>query len=181
MDIMRIGSKLISRSRIDRRIDEVLEMRIAGKSQQETADALGIDRTFVSRLEALGEIRKGGRIALVGFPVGNKTELERVAARYGVEFTLLLSDRERREFAESRSGTDLVNEIMGLAARLRSFDTVVFLGSDMRISMVESMIGRDRVIGLVLGRSPLTKDVAVDAERVAGILEALREGEGQGG
>jgi len=180
MDIMRIGSKLISRSRIDRRIDEAFAMRAAGKSQQETADALGVDRTFISRLEALGEIRKGGRIALVGFPVENKQELERIAGRYGVEFTLLFTDRERREFAESRSGADLVNEIMALAARLRSFDTVVFLGSDMRIRMVESMIGRERVIGVLLGRSPLKNDVRVDPESIAHILESLRDEEGAG-
>lgn len=180
MDIMRIGSKLISRARIDRRIDEAFEMRVAGKSQQETADALGVDRTFVSRLEALGEIRKGGRIALVGFPVENKLELERVASRFGVDFTLLFTDKERRDFAEKRSGADLVNEIMALGARLRSFDTVLFLGSDMRIKMVESMIGRERVIGILLGPSPLAKDVAVDLAEISNILESLRAGEGAG-
>ena len=46
MDLMRIGSKLISRTRLIRRLDEILQMRVAGKSQQETAEALGVDRTF---------------------------------------------------------------------------------------------------------------------------------------
>ena len=76
MDLVRIGSKLISRSRIIRRLDEILQMRVSGKSQQETAEALGVDRSFISRLEALGEVRKGGRVALIGFPIENKAELE---------------------------------------------------------------------------------------------------------
>ena len=175
MDLIRIGNKLISRSRIDRRIDEILTLRVQGLSQQETAERAGVDRTFVSRVEALGEVRKGGRIALVGFPVKNKAELERAALEHGVDFLLLFTEAERRHFAASVSGAELVNEIMEISASLRTFDTVVFLGSDMRLEMVEAMIGRDRVVGIPLGKSPLTEDVAVDVAAVARILQELRE------
>lgn len=174
MDLVRIGNKLISRSRIIRRLDEILTLRVQGKSQQETAELLGIDRTFVSRVEALGEVRKGGRIALVGFPVGNKAALERAALELGVDFVLLFTEAERRHYAASISGAALVNEIMELSGRLRSFDTVVFLGSDARVEMVEAMIGRERVIGIPLGKSPLTADVFVNVDEVVAILSNLR-------
>lgn len=174
MDLLRIGSKLVSRTRIDRRVGEILEHRVQGKSQQETADLLGIDRTFVSRIEALGEVRKGGRVALVGFPIKNARALENAARNEGIDFVLLYTDAERRAFAASVSGADLINEIMSLSVKLRSYDAVLFLGSDMRLEMVESMIGRDVVVGMPLGPSPLTEDVEVDVAHVIDVLRTLR-------
>src|SRR5690625_886643 len=123
MDLFRIGTKLVSHTRIQRRISELLELRASGKSQQETADALSIDRTFVSRVEALGEVRKGGRIALVGFPIKNARTLERIAKKAGVDFALVYTEEERRELTSTVSGADLINEVMGLSGKLRSFDT----------------------------------------------------------
>lgn len=176
VEFVRIGNKLISRSRIARRIDEILQMRVAGRSQQETADALGVDRTFISRLEALGEVRKGSRIALVAFSVKNKEELERAALAEGVDFTLIFTESERRHFAAQRSGADLVNEIMQLTAELRAYDTVLFLGSDMRIEMIEAILGRERVVGIQIGRSPITSDVEVDVGYVVDVIRSLKAG-----
>jgi len=175
MELVRIGQKLISRNRIIRRIDEMLQLRVAGKSQQETAAILDVDRTFVSRLEALGEVRKGGRIALVGFPVKNKAELEQAALKEGVDYVLLFTEQERREFAASGSGADLINQLMQMAAELKSYEHVIFLGSDMRIDLVEAMIGRDSVIGLQIGRSPITEDVWIDPSAIVEIVRGLRE------
>mgnify|MGYP001236187976 CR=1 FL=1 len=174
MEFIRIGNKLISRSRIARRIDEILQMRVAGRSQQETADALGVDRTFISRLEALGEVRKGSRIALVAFSVKNKAELEQAALAEGVDFTLIFTESERRHFAAQRSGADLVNEIMQLTAELRAYDTVLFIGSDMRIEMVEAILGKERVVGIQIGRSPITADVEVDVGYVVDVVRSLK-------
>jgi len=89
MDFIRVGDKLISRQRIVHMIDKALEKRVAGASQQEVANMLGVDRSFVSRLETLGEIRKGSKIALIGFPVGNKDELKQVADEFGVDYCYL--------------------------------------------------------------------------------------------
>lgn len=174
MDLVRIGSKLISRSRMFRRLDEILQMRVSGKSQQETAEALGVDRSFISRLETLGEVRKGGRVALIGFPIENKAELEAAALAEGVDFLLLFTDEERRRFVEGLSGAELINEIMRIGAELRSFDAVVLLGSDMRIGMMESLIGHENVIGIEIGRSPITRDVKVDVEEIVNLLRGLK-------
>lgn len=174
MDLLRIGSKLVSRSRIDRRISEMLALRTSGKSQQETADALGIDRTFISRIEALGEVRKGGRIALVGFPIKNARRLEQVAKDQGVDFALLYTEEERRQLTATVPGAELINEVMDLSGKLRSFDTVVFLGSDMRVEMVEAMIGKEIVIGIPIGTSPLKEDIEVDEDKIVDLLRTLR-------
>lgn len=174
MELLRIGDKLVSKLRIDQRIERILEMRASGQSQQEVADQVGIDRTFISRLEALGEVRKGGRLALIGFPVANKAELMSVAEREGVEFVLLFNDEERWGFVSDVSGPDLFNRIMEWVAHLKEFDAVVFIGSDMRIRLAQSVLGEEIVIGVSLGPSPIKGDRTVDALQVAEILQGLK-------
>jgi len=73
--LLRIGEKIINRQKINQIIDEMLNLRSQGFSQQEVANRVGIDRTVISKLETLGEVRKGGRVALVGFPIENREEL----------------------------------------------------------------------------------------------------------
>ena len=70
MDFLRIGSKLLSRQKLNQAIDKILEMRVQGNSQTEVAGILGVDRSFISRLEALGEVNRGQR-----FQTGNKTTI----------------------------------------------------------------------------------------------------------
>ncbi len=174
VDVVRIGDKIISRRKIARAIDRVLERRAEGLSQQEVADELGIDRAFVSRLESLGEVRKGRRIAVIGFPVGNKKELEQVAHEAGVDYILLLNNVERWAFIEESSGAELFQQVLGIIARLRECDTVVFLGSDMRIEWIEAVLGSQRVVSVDLGPSPITHDRYVAPERLQEILAACR-------
>ena len=73
--LLRVGEKIIDRDKIYKAVDDILEMRSRGLSQQEIANRIGLDRTAISRLETLGEVRKGGRIALVGFPIKNCEEI----------------------------------------------------------------------------------------------------------
>ena len=67
MELVRIGDKVVSVPKIERAVREIIELRSKGISQQEVAEKFNTDRTFVSRLESIGEIRKGKRIAVVGF------------------------------------------------------------------------------------------------------------------
>lgn len=172
MDFIRIGEKLVSRERIIHMIDKILDKRTAGASQQEAANELGVDRSFVSRLETLGEIRKGGKVALIGFPVSNKAELEAVCQQFGVDYTMLLTDKERWQMANS-NGTDLINELMRLMALIRSYDTVIFIGSNMRIHLVEALTDK-QLIAISLGESPIQGDREVDPQVLHQILEGLR-------
>lgn len=172
MDFIRIGEKLISRELIQRRIDKALARRERGASQQEAANLLGVDRSFISRLETLGEIRKGGKVALIGFPIGNKAELTRMAAAYGVDYCYLLTDVERWQLVDESSGADVINKIMDLVALARTYDTVVFIGSDMRIRFAEAMIDK-QLIALDIGPSPIKGDRFIEPEQLAAIFEKL--------
>ncbi|BDG62095.1 helix-turn-helix domain-containing protein [Caldinitratiruptor microaerophilus] len=176
-DLVRIGDKLVSRRRIARQVDRILEMRAKGMSQQDVAARLDLDRTFISRLEALGEVHKGRRIAVVGFPLANKDELEAVCEEEGVEFTLLMTEAERQEFVRRQSGAELVNTVMELAARAREFDTVVVLGSDYRGSVIEALVGKDCIL-VEIGKSPLVADVYYDPAQLRALLRDIR---GKGG
>lgn len=175
-DLLRIGDKVVDRARVHRLIDEALELRAGGASQQEVADRLGTDRTFISRLEALGELRRGRRIGLVGFPVANKEELEALAAEEGLDLVLLMTDAERWSFVRDRSGIDLVNDIMALISRARELDAVIVLGSDMRVNLLEAVLGR-KVVGVVIGTSPIQGDRRVDPGQLREVIRALKEPE----
>ncbi len=173
MDFFRIGKKLISRSKIENAINKILQMRVKGLTQEEIAKELGIERSFISRLERLGEIRKGKRIALIGFPVKNKEELEKIAKQKGLDFVLLLTQREREVFISKKSGARLFNEIVDLIASLASFDVIIFLGSDRRVKLVEDIFKRE-VIGISLGPSPIREAKYVSPELLKSIIENIQ-------
>lgn len=173
-DLWRIGDKLVSRERLVRAIDRIMEMRARGRSQQEVAKLFGVDRSFVSRLETLGEVRRGSRVAVVGFPVANRAEVEAAARQAGADWVLLMSNEERWRYARERSGDRLFNELMEVLSQLSQFDRVIFLGSDMRIRLVEAILGSDRVIGVSLGPSPIADDVQVDPGRIAALVSGVK-------
>ncbi|MGE5553464.1 MAG: transcriptional regulator [Betaproteobacteria bacterium] len=175
MEFIRVGDKLLSRGRIRRAIDRLLELRVQGYSQAEAGRVVGVDRTFVSRLETLGEVGKGPRIALIGFPVGNKSELEEVAQREGVEYVLLLTNSERWAYFGERNGIEIANQIMELISQMKEFDAVLFAGSDMRIQLAEAILGA-KVVGLELGTSPIETDRNVDPEFLRNLIRQLKAG-----
>lgn len=171
--LIRIGDKLIKRQKINSVIDRILELRATGLSQREVAKRLGLERTFISRVEGLGEIRPGQRIALIGFPVLNKQELNLVADEMGVEFICLLTDRERWGLVSEQPGLDSLNFLMNLIMQLRSYDVVVVIGSDLRIKMAKTLLDKE-VVPLYLGASPIEGDKWVDPEMLRQILSACK-------
>lgn len=172
-EFVRIGEKVINRAKIGEAIDRILELRAQGFSQQEVADRLSLDRTFISRLETLGEVRKGGRIALIGFPIENKEEIEAVAREEGVDFVLLMTESERRDFVLNRSGLELFNDVMALVAEARSCDAVVLLGSDNRVRLTQALLDKE-VISFVIGQSPIQDDKYIDPAELRKVLKNLR-------
>ncbi|MGI9861070.1 transcriptional regulator [Moorella naiadis] len=174
MDLIRIGDKLISRRKIDATLERIFALRRQGFSQQEAARQVGVDRTFVSRLETLGEVRRGKRIAVVGFPLANKGEVEAMLRQEGVEYTLLLTDTERWDFVRQKNGLELFNTIMEVVTRIRDYDVVIIIGSDYRIKVSEALLGRD-VIGYVIGTSPIQGDRTVDVEELRQLVHQLAQ------
>lgn len=174
MDLMRIGGKLISRNKISRMIDRILEMRVQGASQQDIATELSVDRAFISRLESIGEVRKGGRLALIAFPVANFASLKQVAQEEGVEFSLVLTDQERWDWVSDSSGAEIINRLLDMISELKEYDAVIFIGSDMRIRMVEAILGRDKVVGMQIGTSPIREDKVVNVDEVRSLIKSLQ-------
>lgn len=170
MRFYRIGDKVVSREKIADLVSEVLEAREAGATQEEVARKHGVQRTFVSFLETLGEVRRGKRVAIVGFPVGNGDAVRAAADAHAVEFCLVLSQAER-EGLESGPADRMFNLVLETIANLRDFDVIILLASDRRTGPVERIFGRE-VVAISLGPSPLRHDVEVDV----GELDALLSG-----
>ncbi|MCG1012859.1 transcriptional regulator [Tepidanaerobacter sp. GT38] len=174
MDLIRIGDKLISLSRIATTINEMLELRRQGFSQADVAKKFNTDRTFLSRLESLGEIRKGKTIALVGFPIKNIDEIKQVAAEEGVDFSLLMTDRQRWDFVYEKSGIELLNEVMSIIYKVRQYDVVIILGSDQRLRLFKALLDNE-VVPIDLGKSPITQDVYVEPDYLRNIIRTIKK------
>lgn len=171
MRFFRIGDKVVSRDKLVDEISAILSDREAGATQEETAKRHGVQRSFVSFLESLGEVRRGARIALVGFPVANVEEVRRLAERHTIDFTLVFSQQER-EGIEAGSASEVFNSLLDTLATLRDYDVLILLASDWRIKTIEHILGRE-VVGLPLGHSPLREDVIVDIEQLDTVLEGV--------
>lgn len=173
MDLIRIGGKIISRHKIIKTIDKILEMRTAGVAQQEIANRIGVDRTFVSRLETIGEVRKGNRIAVIGFPIKNKEEILELLNKEGIEFSLIMTEHERWEFVQKAEGIDLFNTVMNIIAEVRSFDVIIVLGSNQRIRTFEAIFDKE-IVGLEIGESPIEEDKFVDPVKVLELINTVK-------
>ncbi|MEX0974410.1 MAG: helix-turn-helix transcriptional regulator [Bacillota bacterium] len=175
MDFVRIGDKIVSREKIDEAIDDILIRRAKGFSQAEVAGEMGLDRTFISRLETLGELRKGGSIALVGFPLANCEDVKKVAKEEGVEFIMVMNDEERWSFVKGKTGADLLNDLMGLIGSFRKYHKVILIGSDKRLEIMKGLLDKNtEVVTVVIGRSPMSRDVTVDPESLRETIRNLK-------
>lgn len=173
MEFFRIQDKIVSWNKIASTLKKALTMRARGFSQQEAADRLAIDRTFISRLEKIGELRKGQSIACIGFPLKNKEEVQQILEKEGVDFMLLMTEKERLDYVNNRSGKDVLNEMMDLIARTREYDVVILIGSNERLRLIESILDT-QVIPIEIGTSPITEDKWVDPELLKKILRAVK-------
>lgn len=174
MDLIRIGDKLISPQKIHTMVAEILGARAKGLSQADVSMQFGLDRTFVSRLETLGEVRRGRSIAVIGMPVANKEDVSALCRKLGVDFVWLMTDQERRHFAESRNGVELVNEIFRLAQKVRSYDAVVLMASNERVRLLTALLDVHAVIPLILGETPLNRDVEVELNVLESIIKEVQ-------
>ncbi|HHX23545.1 MAG: transcriptional regulator [Tepidanaerobacteraceae bacterium] len=174
MDLIRIGDKLISIPRIEAIVKDMLALRQQGVSQQEVAKKYNTDRTFLSRLESLGEIRKGKTIALIGFPIKNIEEIKRISLEEGVDFTLLMTDKERWDFVYEKSGIELLNTIMTLLHKVRQYDVVIMLGSDKRLRLFQALLDKE-VVPINIGKSPINQDICVDSDNLRKIIKTIKK------
>jgi len=135
VELYRIGDKVVSREKLVDAVEAILSDRQSGATQEEAARNAGVQRSFVSFLETLGEVRRGPRVALVGFPIANCEEVRALAEDHAVDFVLVMSQSER-ESIESGSSAQVFNQLLETLAALRDFDTLVLIASDWRIGTI---------------------------------------------
>jgi len=167
----RIGEKVVSREKLLDALDALLADRESGATQEEAARNAGVQRSFVSFLETLGEVRRGPRVALVGFPVANGDEVRALANSHAVDFVLVVSQSDR-ESIESGSPTQVFNQLLETLAAMRDFDTLILLASDWRIRTIEKILGTE-VVGIPLGHTPIREDKQVDTAELDEVLSAV--------
>lgn len=176
--LFRVGDKLISLDKAFRLIEKALELREQGFSQQEVASRMQIDRSFISRLEAAGELRRGRRIAVIGFPLANRVELSAICRDYGLDFFLILNNEERWKMVQDRQALEFFNRMLDLVARLREFDTLVLVTSDKWFKLAEALLDI-QVVFINLGTTPIQEDCTLDPEVFKEtLLQVLEKNEG---
>lgn len=173
MDIIRVGDKVLSLEKLEKKIRKILKLRAQGSTQTEVAEILGVDRSFISHLEGLGEIRKGVKVGLVAFPVKNKKEVERLAEEVGVDVILVMSQEEREKKVEAQDGAYVFNEVMDLLTELVDCDVIIVAASNLRIRQAEKIFGEGKVIGVELGESPLRQDVEVNIMELKELIKSI--------
>jgi transcriptional regulator with XRE-family HTH domain len=170
--LFRIGEKLISLDKAVRLIERTLELREKGISQQEAARKLQLDRSFVSRLEAIGEIRKGNRVAVIAFPLSNTAEITEICSKYGLDFYLLLNNQERWDMVRDQQALDFFNRMLELVARLREFDTLIMVTSEKWYHLAEALLDI-QIIYISLGSTPIQEDRKVDPKLFEDTLKQI--------
>jgi len=159
--VFRIGEKLVSLDKAVRLVERALKLREQGLSQQEASKRLNLDRSFISRLESIGEIRKGNRVAVIGFPLANTAEIAEICRSYGLDFYLLLNNQERWDMVRDKKALDFFNRMLELLARLREFDTLIMITSEKWQHLAEALLNI-QIIFLSLGPTPIEEDRPVD-------------------
>jgi len=172
--IFRVGEKMISLDKATRLVEKVLDLREKGVSQQETARRLHLDRSFVSRLEATGEIRKGNRVAVIGFPLENTEQLSDICQSYGLDFYLLLNNRDRWEMVRDQQALDFFNRMFDLIARLREFDTLIMISSERWHQLAEALLDI-QIIYINLGPTPIREDRFLEPQQLKKTLDMVIE------
>ena len=171
-DLVRIGEKIISMPKIEQNIRKILRLRATGLSQQEVANMLHLDRTFISRLESSGEIRKGKKIAVFGFPVKNKEEIKKISRELGVDFIYVLNQEERWNLVRNKSALEFFNEVMELISKLQAYEIMILVSSNRWLRVAEAFFGNE-IIFLELAPSPVEKDCWLDPVRFQKIVSRV--------
>lgn len=83
---------------------------------------------------------------------------------------MLLTEEERWDFIKNKSSLEIFNLLMEILTRLKEFDLLIFLGSDMRLDLVDKLMD-GKIVGIELGNSPLKENIYVDPDRIEEIIK----------
>ncbi|MFA5867927.1 MAG: hypothetical protein WC891_08240 [Actinomycetota bacterium] len=133
---IKIGDKIISMERASSLIDKIFDLRSSGSTQEEVAKMLGVERSFISHLEGIGEVRKSKEIALIGSSLADIEKVENTAAGLGIEHVFL-----------NRDGTARIEDALQVLALLKSIDFIIFLGPPKEHKLLEAVLDK-KIIGI---------------------------------
>ncbi len=133
---IKIGDKIISMERASSLIDKIFDLRSNGSTQEEVAKMLGVERSFISHLEGIGEIRRSKEIALIGSTLTDVSRVEDTAARLGIEHVFL-----------NRDGTARIEDALQVLALLKNIDFIIFLGPTKEHKLLEAVLDK-KIIGI---------------------------------
>lgn len=94
--------------------------------------------------------------------------------KYALDYILVMTEEERWTFLEEKAGLELFNEIIEIMVKLKEFDLIIFIGSDMRLDLMEKLLDGN-IVGIELGKSPLKKDKYVDLTMVENLIKSFLE------
>lgn len=171
-EFIRIGEKVVSLDKILGVTRNVLQLRANGLSQKQVAAHFKLDRTFISRLESIGEIRKGRKVALIGFPLQNKEEIKDIARDKGLDFTWVMNEEERWQMVKETSAIDFFNHIMDTITQLQAYDVIIIIASRKWKKLAEALFPV-QVVFMDLGNSPIEEDRLVNTEELCKTLEKV--------
>lgn len=153
MKEIRIGDKIISMDRAKELIEKIFDLRSNGHTQEEVAAQLGLERSFISRLEGIGEIRRARQIALIGSEVKDAKALEATAQTLGIDYVFLMNHKRLK-----------MRDLLHMIGTVKDLDYIVFVGPADELTLIEKVLDT-KIIGV-----PLEKE-----HRLEGILKELSE------
>jgi hypothetical protein len=165
-----IGDKVISLERANALVDKIFDLRSSGSTQAEVAQMLGVERSFISHLEGIGEVRRSKEIAFIGSGVGDAEHVDNMARELGFEHVFINDD-----------GLARIEDALGVLAILKDIDFIVFLGPLSEHKLLETVLDK-KVIGVSLDKeSDLERVLAEFAgKRTRRAFRSVRRGEKKG-
>jgi transcriptional regulator with XRE-family HTH domain len=167
---IKIGDKIISMDRASTLIDKIFAMRSSGSTQEEVAKQLGVERSFISHLEGIGEVRKSKEIAFIGSGVADAGRVESMVSDLNFEHVFINAD-----------GTAHIEDALGVLAILKEIDFIVFLGPATERKLLETVLEK-KIVGITLDKEEKLDEVLSEfaGKRTRRAYRSVRRGEIKG-
>lgn len=142
---VKIGDKVISLEQARALVERIFHLRSTGSTQREVASMLGVERSFISHLEGLGEVRRR-QIALIASAAPDPEKIDRVARELDIDLV---------HITEGPTG---LRDVLDLLAAAKELDFVVFLGPAEEAALIEQVIDT-RTVSIPLQEAGRLKEI----------------------
>jgi hypothetical protein len=140
MRLIKVGNKLISWEKISSAINEILQRRSTGATQQEVASDFGIERVFISYLESIGAIQRNQSLAVVCWLIDNLAEVSNLVGSYGVEMFNLVPNSTSLSHIEVN---DICRYVIEVLAKVKKFQALIVIGDRSQVELFREITDQD--------------------------------------